>query len=122
MAQPATLRRRQPVFCLLRGRERGGVSKGRSNRIYRSVVDMYAGRMGERNLMRLRIRLLIAALMIAPTMSFGGAGAAFADPDCDQVPNNENCVVDGPGGSEDSQGQAKEKNPNVETTFKGREQ
>jgi Spy/CpxP family protein refolding chaperone len=29
--------------------------------------------------MRKRISLLIAALMLALTMSFGGAGAAFAD-------------------------------------------
>jgi len=71
--------------------------------------------------MRKRISLLIAALMLALTMSFGAAGA-FADPDCSQVPNNKNCVVDGPGKSENSQGQAKEKNPNVETTFKGRPQ
>ena len=71
--------------------------------------------------MRKRITLLIAALMMALTMSFGSV-AAFADPDCDQVPNNKNCVVDGPGKSEGSQGQAKEKNPNVETTFMGRAQ
>jgi hypothetical protein len=69
-----------------------------------------------------RITILLTALMLALTMSFGGAGAAFADPDCDQVPNNKNCVVEGPGGSEDSQGQAQEKNPNVEETFKGRPQ
>jgi hypothetical protein len=76
--------------------------------------------------MRKRITLLIAALMLALTMSFGGAGAAFADPNCDQVTNNKNCVttVEGPGGSEDSQGQAQEKNKNIqtETTFKGRPQ
>ena len=72
--------------------------------------------------MRKRISLLIAALMLALTMSFGGATAAFADPDCDQVPNNKNCVKDGPGKSENSRGKASEKNPNVETTFKGRPQ
>ena len=72
--------------------------------------------------MRKRISLLIAALMLALTMSFGGAGAAFADPDCTQVPNNKNCVVDLPGKSENSQGQAQEKNPNKEVTFKGRPQ
>jgi hypothetical protein len=71
---------------------------------------------------RKRITLLIAALMLALTMSFGGAGAAFADPNCDQVTNNKNCVVEGPGGSEDSSGKARDKNPNVETTFKGRPQ
>jgi hypothetical protein len=73
--------------------------------------------------MRKRISLLmVAALMLALTMSFGGAGAAFADPDCNQVPNNNNCVKDGPGKSEGSNGQATEKNPNVKTTFKGRPQ
>ena len=72
--------------------------------------------------MKKRISLLFTAFLVALTMSFGGAGAAFADPDCDQVPNNKNCVVEGPGESENSQGQAKEKNPNVETTFKGRPQ
>jgi hypothetical protein len=72
--------------------------------------------------MRKRISLLIAALMLALTMSFGGAGAVFADPDCDQVPNNKNCKVDGPGGSENSQGQAQDKNPNVVKTFKDRPQ
>jgi hypothetical protein len=30
--------------------------------------------------MRKRITLLVAALMLALTMAFGGAGAAFADP------------------------------------------
>ena len=34
--------------------------------------------MGERNLMRKRITVLIAALMLALTMSFGVAGGAFA--------------------------------------------
>jgi hypothetical protein len=72
--------------------------------------------------MRKRIALLLTALMLALTMSFGGAGAAFADPDCSQVPNNKNCVKDGPGKSENSRGIASEKNPNVETTFKGRPQ
>jgi hypothetical protein len=36
--------------------------------------------MEERNLMRKRITLLITALMLALTMSFGAAGAAFAAP------------------------------------------
>ena len=75
--------------------------------------------------MRKRISLLIAALMLALTMSFGGV--AFADPDCDQVgDNNKNCVttVVGPGESENSQGNAQDKNKNIkeETTFKGRPQ
>ena len=72
--------------------------------------------------MRRRITMLIMAAMLALTMSLGGAGAAFADPNCDQVPNNKNCVVEGPGESENSQGAAAEKNPNVEKTFKGRPQ
>ena len=76
--------------------------------------------------MRKRISLLIAALMLALTMSFG-AGAAFADPNCGQVgDNNKNCqtVVVGPGESENSQGNAQDKNKNIkeETTFKGRPQ
>jgi hypothetical protein len=72
--------------------------------------------------MRKRISLLIMALMLALTMSFGGAGAAFADPDCNHVDSNKNCVKQGPGKSADSGGQASEKNPNVKTTFKGRSQ
>jgi hypothetical protein len=61
-------------------------------------------------------------------MSFGAVGgAAFADPDCSQVgDNNKNCEtqVVGPGESENSQGKAQEKNKNIkeETTFKGRPQ
>ena len=73
--------------------------------------------------MRKRIWLLIAALMVALTMSFGGAGAAFADPNCAHVgDNNKNCKVEGPGGSEGSNGQAAEHNPNFKTTFKDRPQ
>jgi hypothetical protein len=74
--------------------------------------------------MRKRISLLMVAalMMLALTMSFGGAGAAFADPDCKQVPNNKNCVKDGPGKSEGSKGRATETNHNVKTTFKGRPQ
>jgi hypothetical protein len=77
--------------------------------------------------MRKRIALLITALMLALTMSFGAAGAALADPDCSHVgDNNKNCVtrVNGPGGSENAKGKAAEKNPNFtsETTFKGRPQ
>jgi hypothetical protein len=73
--------------------------------------------------MRKRITLLIAALMVALTMSFGGAGAAFADPDCGQVgDNNKNCKKDGPGGSENSNGNAADHNPNFKTTFKDRPQ
>ncbi len=74
-----------------------------------------------------RISLLVTAALLVATMAMAGlAGPAFADPDCTQVPNNKNCetTVDGPGGSEDSNGQAVNKNPNVEreTTFKGRQQ
>jgi hypothetical protein len=38
--------------------------------------------------MRKRIALLVTALMLALTMAFGSAGAAFADPDC-TGPKNE---------------------------------
>ena len=72
--------------------------------------------------MRRRITMLMMAAMLALTMAIGGAGAAFADPDCSQVPNNKNCVVEGPGNSENSGGQAQEKNKNIEETFKGRPQ
>jgi hypothetical protein len=73
--------------------------------------------------MRKRISLLIAALMMALTMSFGGATAAFADPSCDHVgDNNKNCVKDGPGKSENSGGKAADNNPNFKTTFKDRPQ
>jgi hypothetical protein len=73
--------------------------------------------------MRKRIALLLTALMLALTMSFGGAGAAFADPDCSHVgDNNKNCVKDGPGKSENSGGKAADHNPNFKTTFKGRPQ
>ena len=72
-----------------------------------------------------RISLLVTAALLVATMAM--AGPAFADPDCGQVGgSNKNCVttVNGPGGSEDSNGQAVNKNPNVkkETTFKGRPQ
>ena len=79
--------------------------------------------MGERNLMRKRITLLIAALMMALTMALGAAGAAFADPNCEDPKHADhpNCVttVNGPGGSENSKGKAAEKNPNFtsETDF-----
>jgi hypothetical protein len=72
--------------------------------------------------MKKRIALLVTALMLALTMSFGGAGAAFGDPDCSHVDSNKNCVKQGPGKSTNNDGQAKDKNPNVETTFKGRPQ
>ena len=67
-----------------------------------------------------RITMLVMAAMLALMMSLGGAGAAFADPDCSEVPNNKNCVVQGPGNSENTS--ARDKNPNVEETFKGRPQ
>ena len=68
--------------------------------------------------MRRRITMLIMAAMLALTMAIGGSGAAFADPDCSKVPNNKNCVVEGPGNSENSGGQAQNNNPNIETEFK----
>jgi hypothetical protein len=73
--------------------------------------------------MRRRIALLLTALMLALTMVAGPvASGAFADPDCNHVDSNKNCVKDGPGKSEDSGGNNLDKNPNVETTFKGRPQ
>ena len=41
--------------------------------------------------MRKRISLLIAALMLALTMSMGGAGAAFAAPPSEDEQPNGNC-------------------------------
>jgi hypothetical protein len=41
--------------------------------------------------MRKRISLLIAALMLALTMSFGGAGAAFAAPPPCESPDAPGC-------------------------------
>jgi hypothetical protein len=70
--------------------------------------------------MRKRITVLVAALMLALTMAVG-TGAAFADPDCTQVPNNKNCVVEGPGNSENTKA-AQGGNPNIEESFKGRPQ
>ena len=66
--------------------------------------------------MRKRITLLIAAVMLALTMSFGAAGA-FADTEnlCQTHPEHKQCVVTGPGKSEFSQGQAQEKNKNIKT-------
>jgi hypothetical protein len=41
VAQPATPpQEARPVFRLLRGRERGGIPRGGSNRIYRGIVDV----------------------------------------------------------------------------------
>ena len=71
-------------------------------------------RMEERNLMRKRISLLFVALMLALTMAFGGAGAAFAAPNCAQVPNNPNCVTVNPGGQQ----QGCQNNPNCEQQFR----
>ncbi len=71
-----------------------------------------------------RISLLIAAALLVATMAMAGLAApVFADPNCDKVgDNNKNCVVTGPGESENSSGKAQDKNPNVDKTFKGREQ
>jgi hypothetical protein len=43
---------------------------------------LYIGRMGRRHFMRKRISLLIAALMLALTMSFGGVAFAKITPVC----------------------------------------
>ena len=71
-----------------------------------------------------RIGLLLVAALMAAMMMVATAAPAFADPDCrGQVrDNNKNCTVDGPGKSEDSGGNAINKNPNVEVKFKDREQ
>jgi hypothetical protein len=52
--------------------------------------------MEERKRMRKRITLLIAALMLALTMSLGGAGAAFAEK-CrgEDIKPNQTCVKGG---------------------------
>ena len=58
-----------------------------------------------------RISSLIAAALLVASMAMAGLAApVFADPDCSQVPNNKNCVVTGPGNSENSQGNAQERN------------
>ncbi len=64
--------------------------------------------------MRKRISLLVAALMLALTMTFGSM-AAFADTEnlCQTHPEHKQCVLTGPGKSEFSQGQAQEKNKNI---------
>lgn len=64
-----------------------------------------------------RITILVLALMMALTMALGGAGAAFGDPDCAKVPNNKNCVLVGPGNSENSSGNAAAHNPNIYKDF-----
>jgi len=112
------------LFASEHGRREVRPTQHTSSTIGSIEEALYIGKMEERNLMRKRISLLIAALMLALTMSFGGV--AFADPDCSQVPNNKNCVtvVVGPGESENSKGKAQENNKNIkeETTFKGRPQ
>ena len=65
--------------------------------------------------MRKRITLLIAALMVALTMAFG-AGAAFADPDCATHPDHPNCVLTGPGNSENTSATGGG-NPNIVDEF-----
>jgi len=60
---------------------------------------LYIGRMEERNLMRKRISLLIAALMLALTMSFGGVAFAkiqSVDTSCTNQGGNQ------PGGQQPS--------------------
>ena len=57
--------------------------------------------------MRKRITLLVAALMLALTMAFGGVGAAFADPPFRTV---------NPGGQEQG---CQGNNPNCETLNRG---
>ena len=45
---------------------------------------LHIGRMGERNLMRKRITMLIAAALLALTMAFAMAAPSFADVRCDK--------------------------------------
>jgi hypothetical protein len=70
---------------------------------------------------RILMMLALAAFLVAALSV--SALSAFADPNCAKVgDNNKNCKVEGPGGSENSQGQAAEHNPNFTTTFHGRPQ
>jgi hypothetical protein len=63
--------------------------------------------------MRKRIALLLTALMLALTMAFGGAGAAFAGTTnlCESHPDHKQCAVEGPGESENQP--AVNHNPNI---------
>jgi hypothetical protein len=67
--------------------------------------------------MRKRIALLLTALMLALTMAFGGAGAAFADTEnlCQKHPTHKQCVETGPGNSENAPGGGTVNNPNIKT-------
>ena len=65
--------------------------------------------------MRRRIALLITAVMLALTMSFGAAAAAFADPDCTGNP------AERPGSCKIAEkGQGKESGPPGPGKFVGR--
>jgi hypothetical protein len=66
--------------------------------------------------MRKRISLLIVAVIMALSMVFGGAGAAFADPNCDRNPDHPNCELVGPGESETTPA-AGGGNPNIQEEF-----
>jgi hypothetical protein len=66
--------------------------------------------------MRKRIALLFTALMLALTMSFGSAGAAFADPDCATHPDHPKCELTGPGNFENTSA-AGGGNPNIVDEF-----
>jgi hypothetical protein len=63
---------------------------------------------------RIIMMLSLAAFLVAALSV--SAFTAFAAPSCEQVPNNPNCVVTGPGNSENTP--AKEHNPNVKSEFK----
>ena len=77
------------VCCGVTGK--GGASKGRSTRIdAQEALETYKQGGWERgNSMRKRISLLFVALMLALTMSFGGAALA-APPEEDENPKG-NC-------------------------------
>jgi hypothetical protein len=63
--------------------------------------------------MRKRITLLIAALMLALTMSFGTMAAFGATENlCESNPDHKQCVLVGPGNSENTSA-AQGGNPNI---------
>ncbi len=66
-----------------------------------------------------RIGLLLAAALLVATMAVAVAGSVFADPNCHapQHADHPNCILTGPGESENSQGNAAEHNPNIERDF-----
>jgi hypothetical protein len=64
---------------------------------------------------RILMMLALAAFLVAALSV--SALSAFAAPDCAQVPNNPNCVLTGPGNSENGPA-ANGGNPNIKDEFK----